>query len=82
MANISRWLANKSQEDEQLYERYGKSLEKSHKGEYVAIGRDGTTILGKTDIEVLEKAINVFGSGNFAFKRIGHHTFGQWLKIR
>lgn len=81
MTNLNEWLANKSQQDHQLYERYGKPLEKDHTGEYIAITSEGKTILGKSDVEILKKAIETFGSGNFAFLRLGHRTFGRWLSL-
>jgi hypothetical protein len=79
MADLKEWMTRRVAHDQELYDRYGKPLEASHKGEYVAIGPEGRTILGKTDVEVLEQAIKAFGSGNFALKRIGHRTVGQWL---
>ena len=79
MADLEKWMAQRVAQDQMLYERYGKPLVASHKGEYLAIGPDGRTILGKTDVEVLERAIKTFGSGNFGLKRIGHRAVGQWL---
>jgi hypothetical protein len=82
MPDAKEWLAARMETDRCLYERYGKALEASHCGEYVAVDPDGQTIVGKTDVEVLEQAINTFGSGNFALRRIGHRTFGRWLTLR
>lgn len=82
MPEIKEWLASRARTDQQLYERYGRPLEKVHQGEYVAIGPEGRTILGPSDIEVLQKAIDAFGSGNFALRRVGHRTFGRWLNLR
>ena len=65
--------------DRQLYERYGKPLEKGHKGEYVAISPEGQTIVGPRAAEVLDQAVDAFGSGNFALKRVGYRAFGRWL---
>jgi len=81
MTDLKEWLAHRAEEDRRLYEQYGKSLEKDHTGEYVAIGTEGQTILGKSDVEVLQKAIETFGSGNFALVRVGHRTFGRWLSL-
>ena len=81
MTSVKEWLATRGQQDRRLYERFGKPLEKTHKGEYVAIGPDGETILGKSAAEVLQKAIETFGSGNFALARVGHRTFGRWLNL-
>jgi len=55
-----------------LYERYGRPLEQEHYGEYVAIAQDGRVIVGKDDIEVVQKAIHEFGSGNSVLCRIGY----------
>lgn len=82
MADVKEWLASRARADQQLYERYGQPLENSHQGEYVAIGPEGQAILGPSDVEVLEKAIDAFGSGNFALRRVGHRTFGRWLDLR
>ena len=79
MTSLKEWLRHRAQEDKRLYERYGKPLEKDHKGEYVAIGPDGQTIIGASDVIVLQQAIEAFGSGNFALTRVGHRTFGRWL---
>jgi len=71
-----------TKEKKSLYERYGKSLERTHKGEYLAIGPKGQTVLGKRAGEALRKAIKSFGSGNFGLFRIGHATFGEWLVVQ
>ena len=68
-------------EDERLYELYGKPLEGEYPGKFVAIGRDGQTILGDDDAQVLKEAIDKFGSGNFAFTRVGNRTLGRWLAL-
>ena len=67
--------------DRELYERYGKPLERNHKGEYVAISPEGRTILGSRAAEVLDQAVDNFGSGNFALKRVGYRAFGRWLTL-
>lgn len=79
MTDLSAWLAQRAQQDQWLYERYGKPLENDHSGEYVAIGPDGGTVLGSSASEVLRRAIDTFGRGNFALKRVGHRAFGRWL---
>jgi hypothetical protein len=58
-------------EADEVYERHGKSLEKNHHGEYAAISLDGRVIVGKDDIEVVDQAIEEFGSGNFVLYRVG-----------
>jgi hypothetical protein len=60
-----------------LYERHGKPFEAAHNGEYVAISPDGRTILGSSVREVLLRAKEAFGPGNFVFK-IGAKAVGKW----
>ena len=72
-------LLKKAHEDDLLYERYGKPLEGQHQGEFVAIGKDGQIILGKDDVEVLKRALELFGSRKFAFRRVGFQALGFLL---
>jgi hypothetical protein len=81
MGKVQEPLEKRAQEDDLLYERYGKPLESRHRGEFVAIGKDGRIILGKDDIEVLKRAIDLFGSGNFAFRRVGFKALGKWRQL-
>lgn len=55
-----------------LYARYGKPFEQEHYGEYAAITPDGQVIVDKDDLEVVDRAIEKFGSGNFLLYRIGY----------
>ena len=81
MTDYEKWTARRIKEDKRLYEEYGKPLEKEHSGKFVAIGPDGQTILGDGDAEILQQAIEKFGSGNFAFTRVGDRTLGRWLAL-
>ena len=81
MKPVDEWAAQRIAEDDRLYDLYGKPLEEKHWGRFVAIGSDGQTILGDDDGSVLGQAIEKFGSGNFAFTRIGDRTLGQWLAL-
>ena len=81
MTKRDEWASARIKEDERLYELYGKPLEKEHASKFVAIGPDGQTILGDDDAQVLQEAIEKFGSGNFAFTRIGDRTLGRWLAL-
>ncbi len=38
MRERNEWVTHRIEEDDRLYQRYGKPLEKEHTGEYVAIG--------------------------------------------
>jgi hypothetical protein len=71
-------LQKRAVEDEMLYERFAKLLEAEHQGKFVAIGRDGSLILDSDQICALERAIYQFGSGNFAFRKIGSRALGKW----
>lgn len=71
MVDLKAWMNKRTEEDERLYDRYGKPLERDHKGEYVAIGPEGGVVLGNEDVPVIQEAILRFGSGNFAFRRVG-----------
>ena len=75
------WASTRIKEDARLYELYGKALEQDHSGKFVAIGPDGQTILGSDDAKILQQAIEKFGSGNFAFTRVGDRTLGRWLAL-
>ena len=78
----SGYLSSVVQRDDQLYERYGKPLEATHRGQFVAISLQGETIIGPNDLEVLQQALARFGRGNFAFRRIGYRSLGKWRKAQ
>lgn len=62
-----------------LYEQYGKPLEQKHWGEFVAIFPDGKTVLGSSQLEALEQALDEFGPGCFLFK-VGDKAVGKWRR--
>ncbi len=64
---------------ESLYEQYGKPLEKTHRGKYVAIFPDGRLVLGLSRLETLEQALAKFGPGSFVFK-VGDRVVGKWRR--
>lgn len=82
MADLKAWITRRAEEDERLYGRYGKPLEQDHKGEYVAIGPDGEVILGHDDLAVKQQALARFGSGNYAFRRLGYLWEEKWRSRR
>jgi hypothetical protein len=71
-------LRKRAEEDEKLYELFGRQLETRHQGQFVAIARDGRTIVDRDQVRALEEAISQFGSGNFAFRKIGSRALGRW----
>ncbi|MDP6495389.1 MAG: hypothetical protein QGI09_08245 [Dehalococcoidia bacterium] len=83
MASLKERGELRRQEDNRLYEKHGKPLEQEHTGELVAIGPEGHVILGrgKSPGELLTEAAEVFGKGNFAFRRVGHPAVWKWLSL-
>jgi hypothetical protein len=51
-----------------LYQRFGRPLEAEHRGQYVAISRDGQYVLAPSSTEALIEGAAQFGPGNFIFK--------------
>ena len=80
VSDLKEWLADRAREKQPLYERYVKPLEDTNRGEYLAVGPEGRTIIGKRAGEVLQEAVATFGTGKFALLRVGHATFGTWLQ--
>ena len=66
------------EQSDTLYERYGKPLEKTHRGRYVAISKEGKTLIADTIFDLMQQAKTTLGPGNFIF-RIGERAVGQWL---
>ncbi len=77
-AALKDTLRQRAVEDDRLYGAYAASLEPTHRGQYVAIGRTGELVVGPDDIAVLDEALAKFGRGNFAFRRIGQTNLGRW----
>jgi hypothetical protein len=66
------------EQSDTLYERYGKPLEKTHRGKYIAISPEGKILLADTVFELMQEAKTQLGPGNFIFK-IGERAVGKWL---
>lgn len=64
-------------EADALYQQYGKPFEATHKGQYVAITKDGRTLVGPTVLQVMQEAAADFGPGSFIFK-VGERSVGKW----
>ena len=67
--------------DYTLYDKYAKHLEAEHKGEYAAIGLDGSVIFGPKHVDVLIQAAEKFGAGNFSLLKIGYDYALKWRKL-
>jgi hypothetical protein len=63
---------------EKLYNQFGKPLEETHKGKYIAISPNGNTLIGDVLIDLMEQAKVTLGPGNYIFK-IGERSVGKWL---
>lgn len=66
------------EQSDALYEQYGKPLEKTHWGRYVAISQDGKTVIADSIFDLMQQAKTKLGPGNFIFK-IGERAVGKWL---
>ncbi len=66
---------------DQLYQQYGRPLEKNHWGEFVAISKEGKTVLGNDLIRVMKKSLADFGPGSHVFK-VGEKAVFKWRRIR
>lgn len=78
---IQAWMENRRREDDRLYKRYGEPLEKEHWGSLVAIGPEGDVLFGEDPDRLFMDAMERFGSGNFAFTRVGERVLGEWLLL-
>jgi hypothetical protein len=81
IAELTEWMAQRSQERQRLYDLHGKPLEADHTGEFLAISERGETILAKRSEEVIDKAISAFGAGHFALFRVGYRAVWKWLTL-
>jgi hypothetical protein len=78
---LTEWVRSRTEQDETLYDRYGKPLEAQHSGEFVAISDDGRTLLGTEELALTKRAAAEFGPGQFALRRIGHDAEVRWREI-
>jgi len=62
---------------EQLYEEHGKPLEQVHFGEFLAVSREGNTVVGPDLRKVLRQARLALGPGSFVFK-VGERAVWNW----
>lgn len=79
MKTLNQKQLNNTGDD--LYKKYGKSLEGKHWGEYIAISKAGKTVLGNDLIKVMKKSLADFGPGSFVFK-VGEKAVYKWRRIR
>lgn len=79
MTDIHTWMEQRRKDDDRLYEQYGKPLEEEHWGALIAIGPDGAVLFGEDSDRLFVDAVERFGSGRFAFTRVGERVLGEWL---
>jgi len=69
---------------DRLYDEFVRPLEQDHYGEFIAITWDGQILLGPTLRDVMVRAKEAFGPGNFVFKigpkAVGRMSTGMWLR--
>ena len=75
---LSQWSKQRDEQDDLLYERWGRRLEPEHSLEFVAIADDGRTILGPDELSVALQALEQFGPGTFALRHIGADAEVTW----
>jgi hypothetical protein len=66
------------EQSDALYESYGKPLEKTQWGRYVAISQDGKFVIADSVLDLMQQAKTTLGPGSFIFK-IGERAVGKWL---
>lgn len=66
---------------DKLYQKYGKPLEEKHWGEYIAVSKNGRTVLSNDLIKVMKKSLADFGPGSHVFK-IGERAVFKWRRIK
>lgn len=81
-SNYREKMAEAGRRDDRLYERYGKVLEPEHTGQFVAISEDGRLILGTDELALTSQAVEQFGTGMFAFRRVGWDYEGRIRSYR
>lgn len=64
-----------------LYSKFAKPLEDKHWGEYIAISKEGKTILSSNLIDLLKKAEKSFTSQSFIFK-VGAKAVYTWRLLK
>ena len=81
MTHDQGWMERRLAEERRVYTLYAKQLEPEHNGEFVAISSNGELIVGKRDGEVLKRAVDTFGRGNFTMARVGHEVMHEWVTL-
>ena len=72
-------MARKLERDDYLYERYGKPLLASHRGQWIAISPIGEVIIRPTAGEAIAASRRRFGPANAAIRKLdefpGHQLY-------
>ncbi len=67
-AALKKELRERAAEDDRLYDQFGASLETTHRGQYVAIGKTGEFLVGPDDIAVWTKLSPSLAAGTSPFE--------------
>jgi hypothetical protein len=65
------------QQADQLYAQYVQPLEQEHRGAFIAVAKDGRSVLGDDLLTLADQAVEQLGPGSFTFK-IGEKAIGKW----
>lgn len=65
-------------DEDRLYAQYGKPLEHERWGDYIAVSRDGRTLLGGNLRVLSGEALDTLGSGTYVVK-VGEPEVARWL---
>ena len=67
-----------AQEADELYVKFAKPLEAEHKGEFVAVSKQGQVVRATTLQQVLDLSLREFGKGSFVFRLGANRAVGKF----
>ena len=67
-----------AQEADELYVKFAKPLEAEHKGEFVAVSKQGQVVRAPTLQQVLDLSLRVLGKGSFVFRLGADRVVGKF----
>lgn len=78
MKNIDQKQINRIGDN--LYNKFGKPLEKDHWGKYIAVSKDGKIVISADLIDVFKKSES-FHSQSYIFK-VGEKAVYKWRRLK
>ena len=70
-----------AQEADELYLKFAKPLEAEHKGEFVAVSKQGQVVRAPTLQQVLDLSLKELGKGSFVFRLGADRTVGKFKEL-